>query len=53
MSDSIDAAQARQRLESDRGRVTGLISSLREEIGDTGETESPQHERAQALAGDD
>jgi RNA polymerase-binding transcription factor DksA len=39
MSDSIDDAQARQRLESERERITGLISSLRDEIGDTAETD--------------
>jgi DnaK suppressor protein len=41
MSDSasFDAAQARQRLESERARVTDLISSLRDEIGDTGEAD--------------
>jgi RNA polymerase-binding transcription factor DksA len=38
MSDHIDGEQARRRLESERERVTGLISSLRDEIGTT-ETE--------------
>jgi DnaK suppressor protein len=34
-----DGAQARQRLESERERVTNLISDLRGEIGDTPETD--------------
>jgi RNA polymerase-binding transcription factor DksA len=34
-----DGAQARQRLESERERVTNLISDLRGEIGDTPEAE--------------
>jgi RNA polymerase-binding transcription factor DksA len=39
MSDHIDDEQVRQRLESERDRVNGLISSLRGEIGDTSETD--------------
>ncbi|MDQ1521905.1 MAG: DnaK suppressor protein [Actinomycetota bacterium] len=39
MSDHIDPALARQRLESERERVTGLVSSLRDEIGDTPESD--------------
>jgi RNA polymerase-binding transcription factor DksA len=39
MSDHIDPARARQRLESERDRVTGLVSSLRDEIGDTPEAD--------------
>ncbi len=35
----IDGAQARKRLESERERVTKLISGLRGEIGDTPEVE--------------
>ena len=38
MSDQIEPGAARERLEADRERVTGLISSLRDEIG-TSETE--------------
>jgi RNA polymerase-binding transcription factor DksA len=33
MSDQIDGDDARRRLESERERVTGLISSLRDELG--------------------
>jgi RNA polymerase-binding transcription factor DksA len=33
MSDQIDVGQFRERLESERERVSGLISSLRDEIG--------------------
>jgi RNA polymerase-binding transcription factor DksA len=33
MTENIDAAQARQRLESERERVSGLISTLRDEVG--------------------
>jgi RNA polymerase-binding transcription factor DksA len=33
MTDHIDAEQARQRLESERERVSGLISTLRDEVG--------------------
>ncbi|MCU1428107.1 MAG: hypothetical protein JWL83_2107 [Actinomycetia bacterium] len=39
MSDNIDAAQARDRLNSERERINGLISSMREEIGDAPENE--------------
>jgi DnaK suppressor protein len=38
MSDQIEPGDARNRLESERERVNGLISSLRDEIG-TSETE--------------
>jgi RNA polymerase-binding transcription factor DksA len=36
---NVDDAQSRQRLESERERVTNLISDLRGEIGDSPETE--------------
>jgi RNA polymerase-binding transcription factor DksA len=39
MSDTIDEGKARGRLESERTRVTGLIASLRDEIGDSSETD--------------
>ena len=40
MSDNtVDGAQARQRLESERARVSGMIESLRDEIGDTPEAD--------------
>jgi RNA polymerase-binding transcription factor DksA len=39
MSYHIDEAQVRERLESERARVTDLISSVRGEIGDTSEAD--------------
>jgi DnaK suppressor protein len=39
-SPNIDGDQARQRLESERERVNGLISSLRDEVGDTPDADS-------------
>jgi RNA polymerase-binding transcription factor DksA len=39
MSDHIDEERVRDRLESERERVTGLIASVRGEIGDTSETD--------------
>jgi RNA polymerase-binding transcription factor DksA len=34
-----DEQQARQRLESEKARVSGMIESLRDEIGDTSESD--------------
>src|SRR3954454_5530317 len=48
MNDQIDPDQVRQRLESERNRVSGLISSLRDEIGDT-----PEADQLGELAGYD
>jgi RNA polymerase-binding transcription factor DksA len=39
MSDNIDEEHVRDRLESERERVNGLISAVRGEIGDTSETD--------------
>jgi RNA polymerase-binding transcription factor DksA len=48
MTDNIDAAQARERLQAERDRVSGLISSVREGIGDT-----PESDQLGELAGYD
>jgi RNA polymerase-binding transcription factor DksA len=39
MSDNIDEERVRERLETERVRVTGLIDSVRGELGDTSETD--------------
>jgi RNA polymerase-binding transcription factor DksA len=39
-NDHIDDEQARRRLESERQRVHGLISSLRDEVGNGGDPDS-------------
>jgi len=39
MSDNFDETQARNRLESERERVNGLISQIRDELGTTSETD--------------
>src|SRR5690242_2514020 len=39
MSDHFDEGHVRERLESERARVSGLISSVRGELGDTPESD--------------